>query len=114
TVDLPKDRFALGIAQLLLFSPQGVPLSERLVFVEAWDPVKITLKTDKNSYATKGLVKLDLNTFDNDTTFVGSYSVAVVDEQKVPFSENKEISILSSLLLNAHLKGYLEQPNYYF
>ncbi len=114
TVDLPKDRFAMGIAQLLLFSPQGVPLSERLVFVEAWDPVKITLKTDKNSYATKGLVKLDLNTFDNDTTFVGSYSVAVVDEQKVPFSENKEISILSSLLLNAHLKGYLEQPNYYF
>lgn len=114
TFDLPKDRFALGIGQLLLFSPQGVPLSERLVFVEAWKPLNIKIKSDKPSYNTKGLVKLDLSVSDNDSTYVGQYSISVVDETKVPYEENKEISILSSILLSSDLKGYIEQPNYYF
>jgi hypothetical protein len=41
-------------------------------------------------------------------------SVAVVDETKVPFDENAETTILSSLLLSSDIKGYIEKPNYYF
>lgn len=114
TIDLPKERFATGIAQLVLFSPQGMPISERLIFIESLKPLEIQIKTDKEIYSTKGLVRLDLSTLDNDTTFVGNYSISVVDEQKVPYEEDREITILSNFLLTSQLKGYVEKPNYYF
>src|SRR5690606_28229427 len=59
-VNLPKERFPTGIAQLTLFSSAGKPLSERLVFVENIKPLDITISTDKAEYATKQLVKLGL------------------------------------------------------
>ncbi|RYY19331.1 MAG: TonB-dependent receptor, partial [Sphingobacteriaceae bacterium] len=45
---------------------------------------------------------------------VGSFSVAVTDETKVPVNEDKENTILSNLLLTSDIKGYIEQPGYYF
>src|SRR5699024_11485372 len=45
---------------------------------------------------------------------LGSYSISVVDEEKVPYDDNLEHSILSSFLLTADIKGYVEKPNYYF
>src|SRR5699024_8636637 len=41
-------------------------------------------------------------------------SISVVDEEKVPYDDNLEHSILSSFLLTADIKGYVEKPNYYF
>lgn len=113
-IDLPKERFATGIAQVVLFSPEGLPLSERLVFMESLKPLEIEIKTDKASYNPKGLVRLDLSVRDNDTTFVGQYSISVVDEQKVPYEEDRELTILSNYLLTSQLKGYVERPQYYF
>src|SRR5690606_11886395 len=113
-VNLPKDRFPTGVAQLTLFTSAGIPVSERLVFVENIKPLSITVTSDKSAYSTKELVKLGIQVSNNDTTTVGNYSVAVVDESKVPYDENKEVTILSNLLLTADLKGYVEEPNYYF
>ncbi len=113
-IDLPKDRFPTGIAQIVLFSPGGLPISERLFFVESLKPLDIQIRTDREVYSAKGLVNLQLAVTNNDTTFAGNYSIAVVDEQKVPYPENREITILSDFLLTSQLKGYVEQPNYYF
>ncbi len=44
----------------------------------------------------------------------GSFSVSVINESRTPINENAEITILNSLLLTSDLKGYIEQPNYYF
>src|SRR3569833_1289500 len=44
----------------------------------------------------------------------GSYSVAVIDEDKVPVDTLNETTIQTSLLLTSDLKGNIEQPNYYF
>ncbi len=38
----------------------------------------------------------------------------MIDENKVPFDEDAETTILSSLLLTSDLKGHIEKPNYYF
>lgn len=113
-VNLPKDRFPTGIAQLTLFNSAGVPLSERLVFVENIKPLDITVSSDKTSYAAKELVKLGLTVENNGEPTVGNYSVSVVDETKVPYDEAHETTILSNLLLTSDLKGYVEAPNYYF
>ncbi|SEK74658.1 carboxypeptidase-like regulatory domain-containing protein [Parapedobacter koreensis] len=113
-VNLPVSRFPTGIAQLTLFTSSGRPVSERLVFVENIKPLDIAISSDQNEYAAKQLVKLALNVSNNDTATAGNYSVAVVDETKVPYDEDKETTILSNLLLTSDLKGYVEEPNYFF
>jgi TonB-dependent SusC/RagA subfamily outer membrane receptor len=45
---------------------------------------------------------------------LGSFSISVIDETKVPFDEENETSIISNLLLSSDLKGFIEKPNYYF
>lgn len=113
-VNLPNDRFPTGIAQLTLFTADAKPVSERLVFVENVKPLTLQLTSDKKEYAAKEPVKLQLDVENNGSPAAGSYSVAVVDETKVPYDENKETTILSNLLLTSDLKGYIEDPNYYF
>lgn len=113
-ISLPKERIPTGIVQVMLFSEDGVPISERLVYVETFDLLDIAVTTDKASYRPKELVTLDLSVVNNDTTFAGNYSISVTDELKVPIHENDEYTILSNFLLTSDLKGYIEQPNYYF
>lgn len=110
---IPKSKFPDGIAQITLFSSAGAPLSERLVFIRK-DSAILSLKTAQASYASRGKVKLDIESKDNKKPISGYFSVAVIDETKVPFDENAETTIKSSLLLNSDLKGYIEKPNYYF
>lgn len=113
-INLPKERLPTGVVQVMLFTQDGTPLSERLVFVETFEMLNIEVASDKSSYRPKELVRLDLSAVNNDTTFVGNYSISVTDEQKVAISEDDELTILSNFLLTADLKGYVEQPNYYF
>lgn len=113
-INLPKDRFPLGVAQLTLFRADGVPVSERLTFVNGYRPVDIELSSDKKTYGTKEPVSITLNTKNNEEITPGTYSISVTDESKVPYEEDDEITILSNLLLTSDLKGFIEKPNYYF
>jgi TonB-dependent SusC/RagA subfamily outer membrane receptor len=45
---------------------------------------------------------------------MGNFSVSVIDENILPLNRNEESSILSNLLLTSEVKGYIEEPNYYF
>jgi len=49
-----------------------------------------------------------------DSAAMGHFSISVTDESKVAADENSETTILTNLLLTSDLKGYVEQPNYYF
>jgi hypothetical protein len=113
-LSIPKNRFPNGIAQITLMRPDGTPISERLVFVEAENLLDIKVQTDKQAYRPKDLVKLTLNVNNNGQKTPGSYSVAVVDQTKVPYDDNQELTIVNNFLLTSDLKGYIENPNYYF
>jgi len=113
-IKIPKTGLPSGILQLTLFSTDNTPLSERLVFV--WQPEQLNLmvKTDLPAYKPRQKVKMNIRASAHNLPVSGDFSIAVVDEQKVPYDENHETSILSSLLLTSDLKGYVEKPNYYF
>ncbi len=113
-VNLPKERFPTGIAQITLFTSDAKPISERLVFVENIKPLDIKVTSDQKEYSPKQQVKLALAVDNNGQATAGNYSIAVIDETKVPYEEDKEITILSNMLLTSDLTGYVEQPNYYF
>ncbi|NCD70581.1 carboxypeptidase regulatory-like domain-containing protein [Mucilaginibacter agri] len=114
TAAVPKSKFKTGVVEVTLLSSAGEPLSERLVFVNHDDMLNIGLTPDKPSYATRGKVSIGVSAKMADKPVAGSFSVAVIDETKVPFNEDAETTILSNMLLTSDVSGYVEQPSYYF
>jgi len=114
TAKIPKENFPSGIAQITLFDEKSEPISERLAFVLHKDAMNLALKADLPTYKPRQKVKLTLDAKSKGQPIAGDFSVTVTDETKVPVDENTETTILSSLLLTADLKGYIEKPNYYF
>ncbi|MGI4728673.1 MAG: hypothetical protein ACRYGB_08890 [Janthinobacterium lividum] len=111
---IPKSRFPSGIAQFTLFTQEGQPLNERIIFIQNPDQLNVAVSSAET---TSPRQKVDLDfTVQNKAKapVIGSFSVAVTDETKVPVNEDKENTILSDLLLTSDIKGYVEQPNYYF
>lgn len=111
---VPKSKFPTGIVQVTLFSPDGEPVSERIAFIRHNDLLNLAVKSDQPSYSTRQKVKLTVISKNNDQPVEGNFSVAVIDEAKVPFDENAETTILNYLLLTSDIQGYIEKPNYYF
>lgn len=111
---IPKNKFPTGILQVTLLSSEGDPLSERICFIQHNDVINMAVNTDKPVYLQRQRVHMTLTAKNKDVPALGSFSVAVTDESKVPYDENSESTILSNLLLTSDLKGYIEKPNYYF
>ena len=115
SASLPKSRFPTGILQLTLFSDKNQPVAERMVFINHQDFLDLNIKTPKTTYSKREKVQLDIQASNPEgKPVVGSFSIAVTDEAKIPFDDNKETTILSNLLLSSDLKGFVENPNYYF
>jgi len=122
---IAKSRFPTGIVQFTLFSSSAkdIPLNERLVFIQNHDQLKLNVNTEKQNYLAGEKVKINLAvsihaadaiTGASEKPVTGSFAVAVTNETKVPVDEANETTILSNLLLTADLRGYIEQPDYYF
>ncbi len=114
-LDIIKRRLHTGITRVTLFSAANEPLCERMLFVQNYDQLGLNVITDKSTYRSREKVSIRLNAKNRaDSAAVGHFSVAVIDESKVPVEENTESTILTDLLLTSDLKGTVEQPNYYF
>src|SRR5690606_24009850 len=72
------------------------------------------LSSELPKYKQRQQVKMKLRALNQGQAATGNFSVAVIDEGKVPVNEDKEVSILSSTLLTSELTGYIENPHYYF
>lgn len=112
-ISLPKDKLPNGIVQLTIMQPDGKLLSERLVFNQSQPLLDISVKTDKTGYTKKESVKLTLQVPQIDS-LRSNYSVSVIDDIKTPYNDDQELGIVSNYLLTSDLKGYVEQPNFYF
>jgi hypothetical protein len=111
---ISKKKFPTGLVQFTLLSAFGSPVSERLIFINHKDNLKLNITTDKKIYTPRQNVKVSISAKNKLLPVQGNFSVSVIDEGKVPYDENNETTILSNLLLTSDLKGYIEKPNYYF
>ena len=111
---IPKSKFPTGVLQITLLSDNKQTIAERVVFINRNDQLKLSMASDKPTYGVRQHVKLNISSKLAAAPVSGNFSVAVIDETKVPYDENAETTILSSLLLTSDLKGYVEKPNYYF
>ncbi len=112
--DIPKSKFPSGIVHLTLFSSQGEPQCERLVFVSHPQPVTLKISTPKPVYAPREKVAMQVQVSDQMGNPVqANLSLAVTDALQVkpePLADN----ILMNLLLTSDLQGTIEQPGFYF
>jgi TonB-dependent SusC/RagA subfamily outer membrane receptor len=112
---LPKSELPSGITTLTLFNAASIPVAERLIFVDN-KADKIDLEVDKlkENYDKRGLVNITLTSTNREKPTVGTFSVAVTNATVISPDTLNETNIFTSLLLTSDLKGYVENPNYYF
>ncbi len=115
TSAIPKSRFPSGIIQFVLLNNDGLAVNERLVFIQNADQLDLSVSSAKTTYAPREKVTVNLNakTADGQAS-TGNFSVAVINETEMPSKETEESTIFSNLLLTSDIKGFVEQPNYYF
>jgi hypothetical protein len=100
-----------GILQVTVFNINGIPLAERLWFVDNKEYLlKGDLKADTLNFNKKALNRVTLSIKD---TIIGSFSLSITDPDLSSNDLRKE-SIISNLLLTSDLKGYIHNPVYYF
>ena len=106
--------FTEGITHFMLIDQQGNALSERLVFVPDHKPNQWQITTDQPTYGKREKVSLQIAAKDSEGNPVeGTFSVSITDRKSIQ-PDSLADNILSNLLLTSDLKGYVEDPAYYF
>jgi hypothetical protein len=98
----------------MLVDGLGNVLSERLLFIPDQVPHRLAITTDKPSYGAREKVTLQLSAKDiHNMPVEGNFSISVTNRATVQ-PDSLADNILSNLLLTSDLKGYIENPGYYF
>jgi hypothetical protein len=112
-VEIPRDSFPEGVAKLTLFSDAEMPVSERLFFVKHRHS-NVTIEGVREKYGARQPVSLTITSKDKlGNPAKGVFSIAVTDDAVVPSGES-DGNIVTNLLLNEDLKGYIPNPAFYF
>lgn len=114
-LELAKTNLRSGLTQFILISPDGNILSERQIFIQNKDNFDISVEEINNTASDQSIKTIGLNFGNIDTSsFLGRFSIAIVDDRRSHSKGTESPNILSYLLLNSDLKGFIENPNYYF
>jgi hypothetical protein len=115
TIRLAKSLFPTGVVHFTLFDTENQPLNERITFVDHNDNLKLEINTASGIYKTRDSIPIKINVNDNKgNPVVGSFSLAVTDDSQVKPADLLKKNIFTQLLLTPDLKGYIEDPAYYF
>ncbi|GAB4037017.1 carboxypeptidase-like regulatory domain-containing protein [Spirosoma gilvum] len=104
-----------GILHLTLFDIDNQPIAERLVFINQNRQLGIRMQMDKPTYQPRQPVTLTVSTTDGAGKPVSAQlSLAVTDQTLALNLEPKAATLRSYLLLTSDLRGYIEEPEFYF
>ncbi len=111
TGNIQTTDFFSGILHITAFNKEGMPLAERLTFVDNREYIqKGELLLDTLSFSEKGKNTFTISLKD---TVQGSFSISVTDAAFETTPQRRE-NIVSTLLLTSDIKGYVHDPAYYF
>jgi hypothetical protein len=109
TIQIITDSLPSGVMQLTLFNSNYLPLAERIVFIKNENysfntfintPIKNTTKRGKNV--------IDITVAD---TLLTNMSLSITD---INVAVDSATNMYSQLLLTSDIKGYVNNPAYYF
>ncbi len=111
TGNIQTDDFPSGILHVTAFNKDGIPLAERLTFVNNREYIQEgELTVDTLDFSEKGKNVFTLSLKD---TVQGSFSMAVTDAA-FEYLPRRTENILSGLLITGDIRGYVHDPAYYF
>ncbi len=114
-VHIPWHIFPEGIASIILFDKNGVPVAERLVFNSTLNKINVEIVELENEEEVDGIVRLAIQTTDHGGNPVAAnLSLAVTEKLSSESQMQPGFNIFSQILLNSDLKGNIEDPDYYF
>ncbi|MDI9364448.1 MAG: hypothetical protein QM541_05825 [Flavobacterium sp.] len=106
---IPVDSLPTGIVQLTLFDNNWLPIAERIVFVNnnlhQFFPTITTVKKELGKRA-KNSFEITVN-----DSLLSNMSVAITDAS---LAKDSSSHIISELLLTDDIKGYINNPAFYF
>ncbi|MBO9618134.1 MAG: hypothetical protein J7539_03775 [Niabella sp.] len=100
-----------GVLQLTLFNKDGLPLAERLTFIN--NKEYLLTSTFKADTLQTGARKKNHFSIAFADSVTGNFSVAVTDADYEP-ATYRPGNIYSAFLLTSDIPGYVHQPAYYF
>jgi hypothetical protein len=102
-----------GISHITIFNEQKQPVCERLYFKRPAKKLMLKLSTDQSSYTTRKKISLNIEAgnmnMPNDTASI-SMTVFRLDSLQL----SSACTIDSYMLLTSDLKGYIQDPGFYF
>lgn len=114
TLAVPKSLLADGMVQFTIFTQEGMPLAERLIFNDREDLLNINIDASQTIVNARGKTELVVKVTDKEGNPVsGSFSMAAMQDINSQ-DENQSSHIDEYLLLSSDLKGYIHNPAYYF
>jgi len=113
---LPKASLPSGVNQITLYNSNGEIISERLVFIKHPDELTFSILAAPINKGYQPFEPIDLQFQLKDasgTPVETNFSLAVRDESTENFTPDAG-TIRTNLLLSSDLKGFVENPSYYF
>lgn len=112
---IPRSKFPDGISQITIFDSEGRPVAERLVHQNHQETIKLKIETDTSVYGKRKMVTVMTDAlYNNGSPALGHFSISVYDEGVIKNPEAYPLSIVNYLSLTSDLRGYIEDPGYYF
>lgn len=97
-----------GILNVAIVDRMGKVFCERMLFIKKPQSPVLQIKTDAMEYGKRKKVEMTLNTRQK-----GEFALSVTDANVVKW-DSLSNHIISQLLLKSEIKGYIENPGYYF
>jgi len=111
---LPVNDFQTGIARFTLFTQDGIPCNERLIFVDREDEIKFNVTSFKGLGSDSSNMNLRLQATDAyDLPVQGVFTVSVTDSL-YGAHDMRDANLRSQMLLSSDLKGKVEHAGWYF
>lgn len=113
-VRIPVSEFPLqGIAEFTLYNEKGLPVAERLVYLNPKRKLNIEIRTDKERYATREKGKVSVRVSDeHGKPVVAHLGLSIFDASYI--NEAVPENMLSYCMLSSEIRGNIHNPAYYF
>ncbi|MEO8860805.1 MAG: hypothetical protein ABI358_05245 [Ginsengibacter sp.] len=113
TFIIDKAMLGNGISHLTIFNEFHQPVCERLYFKKPEKELEIKLNADQSNYIRRNDVNLNIAVGNNESE-KDSVSLSMAVYRLDSLQSNDDPAINSYLLLTGDLKGFVEDPGYYF
>lgn len=111
TIPISNKNLISGINTISLFDDQLHPILERLIF--NYDENSIIKSNIFVGKVTQDSIPINLRTYTNSNTSIATnLSIAILPKESIAYSKKEDI--ISAFLLKPYLKGYIQNPHYYF